>query len=166
MLKVMGYIWGNVVITNSQKHSYNFPSSLRKFGQREQVYDDVMIKSRSNSRTSRLRLSITCKASLFVNDVSIIGYTRRPLYIIQIHKLIFTHFISVWNIYFLLSVADMFYGQMNLIIEVYLIYTVGESFRFHLQIMSSQNCMKEIFKKNRIPLQSNRGLNKWHTGAN
>lgn len=85
MLKVMGYIWGNVVITNSQKHSHNFPSSLRKFGQREQVYDDVMIKSRSNSRTSRLRLSITCKASLFVNDVSIIGYTRRPLYIIQIH---------------------------------------------------------------------------------
>lgn len=81
-------------------------------------------------------------------------------------KLIFTHFISVWNIYFLLSVADMFYGQMNLIIEVYLIYTVGESFRFHLQIMSSQNCMKEIFKKNRIPLQSNRGLNKRHTGTN
>lgn len=41
----------------------------------------------------------------------------------------------------------MFCGQMNLIIEVYLIYTVGESFRFHLQIMSSQNCMKEIFLK-------------------
>ena len=41
----------------------------------------------------------------------------------------------------------MFYGQMNLIIEVYLIYTVGEGFRFHLQIMSSQNCVKEIFKK-------------------
>ena len=54
----------------------------------------------------------------------------------------------------------MFYGQMNLIIEVYLIYTVGESFRFHLQIMSSQNCMKEIFKKIRIPLQSNRDQSK------
>lgn len=59
MLKVMGCSY------YCRKHTNDFPSSLRKFGQREKVYDDVMIKSQSNSRTSCLKLSITRKASLF-----------------------------------------------------------------------------------------------------